>query len=62
MTLVESERNEAQRARGTIPEAKRRGIMIMKKRPLNNFAIIGAGMVGTAIGFLLRKAGFSDIS
>jgi predicted short-subunit dehydrogenase-like oxidoreductase (DUF2520 family) len=29
----------------------------MKKRQLNNFAIIGAGMVGTAIGFLLKKAG-----
>lgn len=30
----------------------------MKKRPLNSFAIIGAGMVGTAIGFLLKKAGY----
>ena len=29
----------------------------MKKRNLNKFAIIGAGMVGTAIGFLLKKAG-----
>ena len=41
----------------TIPGAKRRGIMIMKKRDLNNFAIIGVGMVGTAIGYLLKKAG-----
>jgi len=30
----------------------------MKKQPLNSFAIIGAGMVGTAIGFLLKKAGY----
>jgi predicted short-subunit dehydrogenase-like oxidoreductase (DUF2520 family) len=30
----------------------------MKKRHLNNFAIIGLGMVGTAIGFLLKKAGY----
>jgi predicted short-subunit dehydrogenase-like oxidoreductase (DUF2520 family) len=29
----------------------------MKKNKLNKFAIIGAGMVGTAIGFLLKKAG-----
>ena len=28
----------------------------MKKRELNKFAIIGAGMVGTAIGHLLKKA------
>ena len=34
----------------------------MKKRPLNNFAIIGAGMVGTAIGFLLKKAGYKVIA
>jgi predicted short-subunit dehydrogenase-like oxidoreductase (DUF2520 family) len=34
----------------------------MKKRPLNNFAIIGAGMVGTAIGFLLRKTGYKVIA
>jgi predicted short-subunit dehydrogenase-like oxidoreductase (DUF2520 family) len=33
----------------------------MKKRPLNNFAIIGTGMVGTAIGFLLKKAGYKVI-
>jgi predicted short-subunit dehydrogenase-like oxidoreductase (DUF2520 family) len=31
----------------------------MKKRPLNKFAIIGTGMVGTAIGFLLKKAGYN---
>jgi predicted short-subunit dehydrogenase-like oxidoreductase (DUF2520 family) len=36
--------------------------MIMKKRPLNNFAIIGTGMVGTAIGFLLKKAGYKVIA
>jgi len=30
----------------------------MKKRDLHNFAIIGTGMVGTAIGFLLKKAGY----
>lgn len=29
----------------------------MKKKQLNHFAIIGTGMVGTAIGFLLKKAG-----
>ena len=29
----------------------------MKKIELNKFAIIGAGMVGTAIGYLLKKAG-----
>jgi len=29
----------------------------MKNRELNKFAIIGTGMVGTAIGFLLKKAG-----
>jgi predicted short-subunit dehydrogenase-like oxidoreductase (DUF2520 family) len=34
----------------------------MKKRFLNNFAIIGAGMVGTAIGFLLKKAGYKVIA
>ncbi|MGA2782106.1 MAG: DUF2520 domain-containing protein [Smithella sp.] len=34
----------------------------MNKRPLNNFAIIGAGMVGTAIGFLLRKTGYKVIA
>jgi predicted short-subunit dehydrogenase-like oxidoreductase (DUF2520 family) len=34
----------------------------MKKRPLNNFAIIGTGMVGTAIGFLLKKAGYKVIA
>lgn len=28
-----------------------------KRKPLRQFAIIGAGMVGTAIGFLLKKAG-----
>jgi predicted short-subunit dehydrogenase-like oxidoreductase (DUF2520 family) len=37
-------------------------ILIMKKHPLNNFAIIGAGMVGTAIGFLLKKAGYKVIA
>jgi predicted short-subunit dehydrogenase-like oxidoreductase (DUF2520 family) len=30
----------------------------MKKRHLNKFAIIGTGMVGTAIGFLLKKSGY----
>lgn len=29
----------------------------MNKRNINTFAIIGTGMVGTAIGFLLKKAG-----
>jgi predicted short-subunit dehydrogenase-like oxidoreductase (DUF2520 family) len=36
--------------------------MILKKRRLNNFAIIGTGMVGTAIGFLLKKAGYKVIA
>jgi predicted short-subunit dehydrogenase-like oxidoreductase (DUF2520 family) len=30
----------------------------MNKRHINTFAIIGTGMVGTAIGFLLKKAGY----
>jgi len=34
----------------------------MKKPRLNNFAIIGAGMVGTAIGFLLKKVGYKVIA
>ena len=34
----------------------------MKERRLNNFIIIGTGMVGTAIGFLLKKAGYKVIS
>ena len=34
----------------------------MKKQRLNNFAIIGTGMVGTAIGFLLKKSGYKVIS
>ena len=34
----------------------------MKKNKLNNFAIIGAGMVGTAIGFLLKKAGYEIVA
>ena len=34
----------------------------MKKRHLNNFTIIGLGMVGTAIGFLLRKTGHKVIA
>ncbi|MRR16901.1 MAG: DUF2520 domain-containing protein [Deltaproteobacteria bacterium] len=39
----------------------------MKKKKLLTFSIIGAGMVGTAIGFLLKKAGhdiagFADLS
>jgi predicted short-subunit dehydrogenase-like oxidoreductase (DUF2520 family) len=34
----------------------------MKKSNLYNFAIIGTGMVGTAIGFLLKKAGHKVIS
>ena len=46
----------------TIPGAKRRGIMIMKKTHLNKFAIIGAGMVGTAIGYLLKKAGYEIVA
>ena len=37
-------------------------ILNMKKQHLNNFAIIGAGMVGTAIGFLLKKAGYKVIA
>jgi len=32
-----------------------------KKKNFNSFAIIGVGMVGTAIGFLLRKAGYKVI-
>jgi predicted short-subunit dehydrogenase-like oxidoreductase (DUF2520 family) len=34
----------------------------MKKRHFHTFAIIGTGMVGTAIGFLLNKAGYKVIS
>jgi predicted short-subunit dehydrogenase-like oxidoreductase (DUF2520 family) len=34
----------------------------MNKRPLNNFAIIGLGMVGTAIGSLLKNAGYKVIA
>jgi len=39
----------------------------MKKKRLFTFSVIGAGMVGTAIGFLLKKAGhdiaaFADLS
>ena len=34
----------------------------MKKRHVNKFAIIGAGMVGTAIGFLLKKAGYEIVA
>ena len=34
----------------------------MKKRHLNNFAIIGAGMVGTAIGYILKKAGYDIVA
>jgi predicted short-subunit dehydrogenase-like oxidoreductase (DUF2520 family) len=34
----------------------------MKKHRLNNFAIIGAGMVGTAIGFLLKINGYNIIA
>jgi predicted short-subunit dehydrogenase-like oxidoreductase (DUF2520 family) len=34
----------------------------MKRRLLNNFAIIGAGMVGTATGFLLKKAGYKIVA
>jgi predicted short-subunit dehydrogenase-like oxidoreductase (DUF2520 family) len=30
----------------------------MRKKYSNNFAIIGLGMVGTAIGYLLKKAGY----
>lgn len=36
--------------------------MNMKKRHLNNFAIIGAGMVGTAIGYLLKKSGYEIVA
>ena len=36
--------------------------MNMKKKHLNNFAIIGAGMVGTAIGYLLKKAGYEIVA
>jgi len=34
----------------------------MKKKSLNNFAIIGTGMVGTAIGALLKKSGYNIVS
>jgi predicted short-subunit dehydrogenase-like oxidoreductase (DUF2520 family) len=34
----------------------------MKKHHLKKFAIIGTGMVGTAIGFLLKKAGYQIVS
>jgi predicted short-subunit dehydrogenase-like oxidoreductase (DUF2520 family) len=34
----------------------------MKKQPSHKFAIIGTGMVGTAIGFLLRKSGYQITS
>jgi len=34
----------------------------MRKTNLNNFAIIGTGMVGTAIGFLLKKSGYRVVS
>jgi predicted short-subunit dehydrogenase-like oxidoreductase (DUF2520 family) len=34
----------------------------MKKRHLQNFAIIGTGMVGTAIGCLLRKVGYNVVA
>ena len=34
----------------------------MKNKHLNNFAIIGAGMVGTAIGSLLKKAGYEIVA
>jgi predicted short-subunit dehydrogenase-like oxidoreductase (DUF2520 family) len=37
-------------------------VLNMNKQPLNNFAIIGTGMVGTAIGFLLKKAGYKVVS
>jgi predicted short-subunit dehydrogenase-like oxidoreductase (DUF2520 family) len=36
--------------------------MTMKKKYFNNFVIIGLGMVGTAIGFLLKKAGYKIIA
>ncbi|HNY50539.1 MAG TPA: DUF2520 domain-containing protein [Smithella sp.] len=34
----------------------------MKKRHAHKFAIIGTGMVGTAIGFLLKKSGYKITS
>jgi predicted short-subunit dehydrogenase-like oxidoreductase (DUF2520 family) len=34
----------------------------MNKKHLNNFAIIGTGMVGTAIGYLLKKAGYEIVA
>jgi predicted short-subunit dehydrogenase-like oxidoreductase (DUF2520 family) len=37
-------------------------VLNMKRQHLNNFAIIGTGMVGTAIGFLLKKAGYKVVS
>ena len=37
-------------------------ILDMKKKHLNNFAIVGAGMVGTAIGYLLKKAGYKIVA
>jgi predicted short-subunit dehydrogenase-like oxidoreductase (DUF2520 family) len=34
----------------------------MKKKYFNNFVIIGLGMVGTAIGYLLKKAGYEIVA
>jgi predicted short-subunit dehydrogenase-like oxidoreductase (DUF2520 family) len=42
-----------------LPLRGRPFVLNMKKRHLQNFAIIGTGMVGTAIGCLLRKAGYN---
>jgi predicted short-subunit dehydrogenase-like oxidoreductase (DUF2520 family) len=37
-------------------------ILFMKKKPYYNFAIIGMGVVGTAIGHLLNKAGHKVVA
>jgi glycine/D-amino acid oxidase-like deaminating enzyme len=34
----------------------------MRKKYSNNFTIIGLGMVGTAIGYLLKKAGYEIVA
>lgn len=37
-------------------------VFFMKKRNINNFSIIGTGMVGTAIAVILKKAGYNVTS
>ena len=41
-----------------LPVRGRPFVFFMKKRHAHKFAIIGTGMVGTAIGFLLKKSGY----